>query len=135
MTGQSITRKWFFMTKKILFNGILIFLVLFLIVYIWACWNISSAVKRISAQATQEYLGDRVEALIAYMQSEKHSLRNRNRAIWALGQIGDVRALPVLEKFYMGEPCNHDKYLCQRELRKAIEMCKGGLNLCSWVSR
>jgi hypothetical protein len=135
MTGQSITRKRFFVTKKILFYGGLICLVLFLIVYIWICWNISSAVKRISARATREYPGDRVEALIAYMQSEKPSLRNRNRAIWALGQIGDGRVLYVMENLYMGEPCNHDKYLCQRELRKAIDLCKGGLNVCSWVSR
>ena len=48
--------------------------------------------KDISARATQEYSGDRVEALIAYLQSEEHSLRNRNRAVWALGQIGDDRA-------------------------------------------
>ena len=91
--------------------------------------------KGICAEAMQEYPVDRVEALVAYMQSEKHSLKDRNRSVWALGQIGDKCALPVLEKLYIGEPCDHDKYLCQRELKKAIQMCKGGLNVCSWVSQ
>jgi hypothetical protein len=127
--------KWFIIAKKILLYGILSCLVFFLIVYVWACWNIGSGVKKISAQATQEYSGDGVEALIAYVQSEKHSLMGRNRAIWALGQIGDERALSVLEKYYMSEPCDHNKYVCQRELKKAIDLCKGGLNICSWVSR
>ena len=106
----------------------------FLVVYAYACWNIGSSVKDIIVRATQEYSGDRVEALIAYMQSEKHNLRNRNRSVWALGQIGDKRALSVLEKFHIGEPCDHNKYLCQYELKKAIDLCKGGLNLCSWVT-
>ena len=135
MTEKSIPRKWFVTAKKILFYGLLTCLVFILTVYVWACWSIGSSVKQISAQAAQEYSGDRVEALIAYMQSEKHSLRERNRAVWALGRISDRRALSVLEKFYMGEACDHNKYLCQHELKKAINLCKGGLNLCSWVSQ
>ena len=97
MTGKSVYFKRFVTARKILFYGISICLAFLLIIYVWACWNIGSGVKEISAQATQEYSGDRVEALIAYMQSEKHSLRDRNRAIWALGQIGDGRALSFLE--------------------------------------
>lgn len=135
MTGRSFPRKWFVTTKKILFYGLLTCLVFVLIVYVRVCWNIGSGVKGISAQAAQEYSGDRVEALIGYIQSEKHSLRDRNRAVWALGRIGDRRALSVLEKFYIGEPCDHNKYLCQHELKKAINLCKGGLNICSWISR
>ena len=135
MTGQSIYRRWFVTAKKILFYGTLTCVVFFLIVYAYACWNIGSGVRVISAKATQQYSGDRVEALITYMQSEKHSLKNRNRAVWALGQIGDERALSALEKFHKGKPCDHDKYLCQYELKKAIDLCKGGLNLCAWVTR
>lgn len=132
---ESKHNKRFVTTKKILFYSILICLVFVLTVFGWACWNIYSGVKEISAEATQEYSGNRIEALIEYMQSEKHSLKDRNRAVWALGQIGDKRALSMLEKLYIGEPCDHDKYLCQRELKKAIDMCKGGLNVCSWVSQ
>jgi len=132
---ESKRSKWFAITKKILFYGVLTCLVFSFIIYGIACWNIRSGVKEICAEAMQEYPGDRIEALMAYMQSEKHSFKNRNSAAWALGQIGDRRALSVLEKCYIGKPCDHDKYLCQRELKKAIDMCKGGLNVCSWVSR
>jgi len=69
--------------------------------------------------------GDDVAALIAHVQSEQRSLRERNLAVWALGQLRDPRALPVLEAAYTGEPCNHDLFLCQRELSKAMGLCRG----------
>jgi len=50
---------------------------------------------------------------------ETNSLEERNTAVWALGQIGDKKALEVLKKSYTGEPCDHTKYLCQHELEKA----------------
>lgn len=132
---ESKRSKWFAIAKKILICGILTCLVFVLIVYGMACWSIRSGVEEICAEATQEYPGDKVEALIAYVQSENHNLKDRNRAVWASGQIGDKRALSVLEKFYVGESCDHDKYLCQHELKKAIDLCKAGVNLCAWVSR
>ncbi len=132
---ESKRSKWFVIVKKILFYGVPTCLAFVLIIFGWACWSIRLSVKEISAEARREYSGDRVEALITYVQSEKHSLRDRNRAVWALGQLGDESALPVLEKFYSDEPCDHDRYLCQHELKKAIDLCKGSLNLCAWVSR
>ena len=127
--------KSFVIAKQVIILGALIGLVFVCIIYGYACWNIRSGVKEISAEAVREYPVERVDALIEYVQSEKHSLKDRNSAVWALGQLGDERALPVLEKFYVGEPCDHDKYLCQRELKHAIGLCKGGLNLCAWVCR
>ncbi len=121
--------------KRVLVYGILSCLALLLIIFVMVCWSIRSSVKAICAEATQEYTGDRIEALTAYVNSESHSLRDRNHAVWALGQLGDSRALPVLEGFDTVGPCNHDKYLCQRELRKAIKLCKGGLNLTAWLPR
>ena len=35
------------------------------------------------------------------------------------------RALPILEKYHTGKECDHDQYLCQGELEKAIKLCKG----------
>ena len=49
-------------------------------------------VRAAATRAIAEYPGDRVTALMAYASSDDHSLRNRNRAIWALGQLGDKRA-------------------------------------------
>lgn len=121
--------------KKVLVYGILSCLVLGLVLFISVCWTIRTSVKEMCVVAVKEYPSDRVEALIAYASSEKHSLKKRNRAVWALGQIGDERALPMLESFYTGKDCDHEKDLCQRELSHAIYGCKGGLNLTAWLPR
>jgi len=100
-----------------------------------ACCQIGIGVKEISSEAIQIYQGDKVEALTNFMNSEDHPLSKRNRAIWALGQLGDKRALPFLEKLYTGEPCDHSKYVCQHELKKAIKLCSGELNITAWTWR
>jgi hypothetical protein len=73
--------------------------------------------------AQSQFPGDEVQALMTMVQSERHGLTERNHAVWALGQLRDKRALPVLEKYYTGGPCDHAHYLCQHELRKAIDSC------------
>ena len=125
----------FAVVKKVLVYGALTCLALFLFVFVTTCWSIRSSVKEISVEATQEFRGDRIEALMSYVDSENHSLRQRNRAVWALGQIGDERALPVLEKWYTGGPCDHDNSLCQRELQRAVKGCKGAFNATAWLPR
>ena len=79
----------------------------------------------LTAQAAHPHPGDDVAALLDYVQSEAHSLRERNQAIWALGQARDSRALPVLEGYLSGESCDHAGRLCQHELGKAVALCKG----------
>lgn len=78
-----------------------------------------------TAQAEHPYPGDNVAALLAYVQSDSHTLKERNHAIWALGQSRDTRALPVLKRYYTGEACIHEQDLCQYELKKALELCRG----------
>jgi hypothetical protein len=75
--------------------------------------------------AQREFRGDEVQALIQFVQSEQHTLPDRNRAVWALGRLRDPRAIDVLKRYYTGEDCQHDKFLCQSELRRAIDMCSG----------
>ena len=89
MEGQSKIPKWSVSAKKILFNRILPCLIFAFIIIFWIYFDIRSSVKDTSFRAVREYSGDKVEALISYMQSEKYSLRDRNGAVWALGQIGD----------------------------------------------
>ena len=132
---ESKRSRQFAILKKVLVYGTLSCLALLLILFVMVSWSIRSSVKSICAEATQEHAGDRIEALMAYVNSEDHTLRERNHAVWALGQIGDERALPALERFYTGQPCNHDTSLCHRELGKAIKLCKGGLNLTAWLPR
>ncbi len=132
---ESKSRSGWAAVKRVFGYGILICFTFLFVGYLWACFSIRSSVKEISAQATQEYPGDRIEALMVYVDSENHSLKQRNHAIWALGQIGDQRALTTLEKFYTGGPCDHDSRLCQGELQKAIKQCKGSFNATAWLPR
>ena len=125
----------FVMIKKVLVYGTLICFAFLLFAFVMICFSIRLGVKKISAEAVQQYPGDRVEALIAYVRSEDHSLRKRNLAVWTLGQIGDKRALPVLTQFYTGGPCDHSSRLCQGELQKAIKLCKGSINATAWLPR
>ncbi len=115
--------------------GLLICFTLLSAAFVCICFSIRSSVKEISATAVGQYPGDRIEALVTYVDSRNHSLKQRNHAVWALGQIGDERALPTLEKFYTGGPCDHESHLCERELQKAIKQCKGSLNATVWLPR
>jgi hypothetical protein len=81
--------------------------------------------REVAVRATEVFPGDEIEALVALVQSEDRSLADRNRAVWALGQLGDERALPMLKRFYTARACDHSKFLCQKELRKAIDRCNG----------
>jgi hypothetical protein len=121
--------------KKVIFYGVSICFAFLFIVFLWVCFDIRSGVKKISTEATKQYPGDRVEALIEYVKDEHQSFRKRNLAVWALGQIGDKRALPALNQFYTGGPCDHDHYLCQGELQKAIKLCQGSFNASAWLPR
>ena len=110
-------------------------LVLIAALWLGGIWLIGSRVRAASEAALLERPGDRVLALMAYVESPKHTLRERNRAVWALGQLGDARALPVLERHVTGKDCEHSRVLCQYELRKAIRLCRGATNLAAFVWR
>ena len=132
---ESRCRSIIAVTKRIFGYGLLFSFAFLFILYLTACWSITSGVKAISAEANEEFPGDRIEALIKYAGSENHSLRQRNKTVWALGQIGDERALSALRKWYIGGPCDHDEFLCQHELQKAITLCQGGFNATAWLPR
>lgn len=88
-------------------------------------WSIQGSVREYCAAAQEAYPhpGDDVSALIDLMDSDTRPLRDRNHAIWALGRMKDPRALPHLQYWYTGGPCDHDHNPCQYELEKAIARC------------
>ena len=108
---------------------------LLIVGFLWVSWQIGSDVRSTCDLAMREHEGDRVTALMSYVSSSSHSLRDRNRAVWTLGNLGDARALPLLEKYRTRKPCDHERTLCQREVEKAIQLCRGGVNLPAMVWR
>lgn len=121
--------------KEILLYVIVPCFILLVFAFGLACWSIGSGVKSISEEAVEIYQGNVVSALIDYMDSKEHSLQKRNRAVWALGQLGDPMALPALNKHYTSRSCDHLRFLCQHEIEKAIKMCKGAWNASAWTWR
>lgn len=101
--------------------------------YLAISWWIGAGVKAQVASARSRYAGDPVEALIALAADEGRSLSDRNHAVWALGQLGDSRALPLLGRLQTGQPCDHARRVCEHELAKAIKGAEGGLNATAWV--
>jgi hypothetical protein len=114
--------------------GISIFLLFFFISCVWIGYD----VKNMCQNAEREYSGDCVEALMTQLEDENRGFRARNDAIWALGQLGDRRALPVLQSYYTGkipdkEPL--DKTISQYELKKAVNLTGGGFNISALIWR
>ena len=104
-----------------------IVLLIFVIGVTWIGFDVKSQCQ----QARREYGGDCTEALIHLVHDDTRGFRIRNAAIWALGQLGDGRALPVLQSLYTGkipprEPL--DAGISQYELRKAVALAGGGQN-------
>jgi len=82
--------------------------------------TISAGVESTTAYAVAHYCGDPARALMQLVGDEDAPLRERNRAIWALGRIRETRARPLLAGLYTSSECDHDSALCQHELEKAL---------------
>ena len=137
MTNQKTTNRF----KKILnifwylaAIGVSIFALMFII----SATLIGYDVKDQCRLAQQTYSGDCVEALIAQLDDENAAYGTRNTSIWALGQLGDSRALPTLQRYYTGIIPKREKWdevVSQYELKKAINLAKGNFNMAAWVWR
>jgi hypothetical protein len=131
MKPKSIFKRTLFYTATIGFSIVLLF---FIIASVW----IGHEVKAQCLLAQAEYPGDCVTALTAVLDDETRGFKPRNNAIWALGQIGDQRALPLLQSYYTGaipdrEPL--DQMISQYELKKAVNLTSGGTNITALIWR
>ena len=88
-----------------------------------------------SQKAMALFPGDRIEALISVVNCETCNLSDRNSAVWALGQLRDKRALPVLYKYRTGKPCNHTTSICQKEIATALKWTEGNAYMFPQVWR
>lgn len=127
-----IKKRW----KALLGYSFLILAGTFILFFMSTCAWIGFSVKEKCLAAQEQYGGSCTIALMKYLQDEAgHSLEERNHAVWALGQLGDRDALPLLEHYYTGEECQHAIFLCQHELKKAIKLVDGGFNATAWMWR
>ncbi len=114
------------------------FLMLLFMFFVTASW-IGYEVKEVCKEAMLKYEGDRVEALIKLLEDDAADFRARNSAAWALGQLGDRRALAAVKKRYKGyekgSRCDRGAELCRYELYKAVKLLEGGPNISAFVWR
>jgi hypothetical protein len=67
---------------------------------------IGAGVRAYSQTAQARFPGKRVEALIAMVECQSCNTRDRNDAVWTLGQLDDPSAIPVLERLYTENKSN-----------------------------
>jgi len=104
-----------YIRKRAIRISIILFILLLLLLS--DGWIIGSRVKSFRQMAQANFPGDRVSALISMVDCKICNTNDRDHAVWALGQLGDERALPVLEKYNAG---NNFSLLSQETLRIAL---------------
>lgn len=85
--------------------------------------------RETGSRAAARFGGDTITGLTSLVDCSGCLLRERNVAVWALGELRDRRALRVLKAHYTGRKCDHTAGLCQYELGKAIMKIEGTWNL------
>jgi hypothetical protein len=99
---------------------------------------IFKGVQQYSTAAQSTYGGDAVGALIALVEDENASFESRNSAIWALGQLGSERALPILGS--LNYPTNQEPpydstaYIVEYGVKKSIRQIHG-FSTTRWIYR
>ena len=139
--GKEMSLKSTSRLRRALLRGTLIVLLVCVVVIILFSLSIELGVKKTCEMATQKYPGDKVEALMTFVEStengyDAHRYSANNHAFWVLGQLGDKRALPFLKNLLTGEPCDHETNLCQGEIQEAIrKLERNGFNLPKFLWR
>ena len=132
-------------TKRLVAYGALVggsvFLFIFLVTTTW----IGFSVREKCELAKEKYEGGLsagrqgcTEAMSQYLDDEQNPIGERNHMIWALGQLGEPGALPILEKYYTGDIPDREPWnsvISQYELRKAVKLARGGFNAGALVWR
>lgn len=111
---------------------IIVSLSLIIIGWIGLSTFIGYQVHTVCIAATKYYSGDCTEALVKVVDETSFEYRFRNDAVWAIGQLGDRQALPMLQRYHTGvvpSKENYDQTLSQYELQKAIFLVTKGQNI------
>lgn len=115
---------------------ILILAVIAVAAFASGLFSIYYTVWKTCDSAKEKHGGNCQSALVKVLEDEKAGPKEKNDAIWALGQMADPESLSALEKIYAGkvpegrEPLN--EVISQYEIEKAIRWVKNG-NATSWM--
>lgn len=106
---------------------------LFVFIFLITTNEIGQSVKDKCLVAQEKYSSnDCVDALIQTLENPQEEIGTRNHAIWALGQLGNEKALPFLKSYYTGKIPEREPWeevLSQYELKKAINLLEKKNNL------
>lgn len=115
----------------------IILLLVFVVAFGFSLRQIYHSVNDICRIAQEQHPGDPIDALLALIESDSASFKNKNRAIWALGQIGSKRALPLLHELdtekIQSKPYDSSAYIVQYTVEKAISQIEGNISLTRWM--
>jgi hypothetical protein len=93
---------------------------------LWVRQGVSGECRKACAAEKMEYPRQQAEALIAYVRDARTALREKDRAVWAMGYVKDARVLAALRGMVAnGGQCDHGRYVCQYEVKKAIDKQTG----------
>jgi hypothetical protein len=126
------------MLKRLLkiFAFLIITLLLSILAFIFTVYLVLFfEVRDICNLAQKEYKSDCVTSLLKVLDDNEKTIKQKNDAIWTLGQLADERALEKLENMFVAdyperEPL--DKVISSYEIEKAIRWIQNG-NLTSWM--
>jgi hypothetical protein len=110
-----------------------LFFIIFIIVLLVVTYKVESQVQEICKMAVSVYPGDNIQALINVIKNENTCTRDKSKALWALGQLGDKKALPYLIENFNGI---EETDICIYEAQFAIEKIKNeSFNLAGFLWR
>ena len=88
--------------------------------------GLDAAISR--AQTAQPDSANKIAALVNYVKSDNHSLKNRNSAVWALGQLRDGQALETLKELVqfmdspIADPAIIPSYLVAKQISQETDI-------------
>ena len=94
---------------------------IFILTFLATTYSIEKRVQETCKMAISLYPGDKIDALISVSKSQSSCTPNKSRALWALGQLGDKKALPYLIENFEGI---EETDICVYEAQFAIEKIK-----------
>lgn len=122
--------------KRYLIIGFLSVLVGFIIAFAISLRVIFLNVRSTCMEAQMKFEGDCVETLMAYVESDETNFKQKNKGIWALSQLADERALPLmhelLENKTCKDPCDRDNCICELLVNRAIKFTEG-FTVTKWM--